>query len=76
METQQLEFAMAAIRAGNFTQAAKRCFTSRQNIAHAVKSIEGIFHLTLFRREGRQLVRNGRRHVVCREGSAADSAFG
>lgn len=55
METQQLEFVLAVMKTGSFTQAAKRCFTSRQNIAHAVKSAEREFGVELFWREGKNL---------------------
>lgn len=55
METQQLEFVLAVMKTGSFTQAAKRCFTSRQNIAHAVKSVEREFGVELFWREGKNL---------------------
>ena len=55
MEMQQLEFVLAVMKTGSFTQAAKRCFTSRQNIAHAVKSAEREFGVELFWREGKNL---------------------
>ena len=56
MNSQQLDYFMAVIRARNYTRAAKQCFTSRQNIAHAVKALENEFHLSLFRKEGANLL--------------------
>lgn len=56
METQQLEFVLAAMKADSFAQAARKCYTSRQNISHAVKATEREFGVVLFKRENKKLV--------------------
>lgn len=56
METQQLEFVLAAMKADSFAQAARKCYTSRQNISHAVKATEREFGVVLFKREDKKLV--------------------
>lgn len=52
VELQQLRYLVAASEAGSFSQAARDCFTSRQNIAHAVKCLEAEMETTLFERQG------------------------
>lgn len=56
MEAQQLEFVLAAMKADSFAQAARKCYTSRQNISHAVKATEREFGVVLFKRENKKLV--------------------
>ena len=56
MEIQQLRHVLAAAQASNYSQAAKKCFTSRQNIAHSVKVIENELDVTMFNREGSEMV--------------------
>ena len=56
METQQLEFVLAAMKADSFAQAARKCYTTRQNVSHAVKATEREFGIVLFRREDKKLV--------------------
>ena len=56
MEIQQLRHVLAAAQASNYSQAAKKCFTSRQNIAHSVKVIENELDVTMFTREGSEMV--------------------
>lgn len=40
----------------SYAQAAKRCFTSRQNIVHSVREIERELNVTLFERKGNEIV--------------------
>lgn len=56
VEIQQLRYLVAAADASSYAQAAKECFTSRQNVAHAVKSIEGEFGISIFERQGNAMV--------------------
>lgn len=56
METQQLEFVLAAMKADSFAEAARKCYTSRQNVSHAVRATEREFGIVLFRREDKKLV--------------------
>lgn len=56
METQRLEFVLAAMKADSFSQAARKCYTSRQSISHAVKATEREFGVVLFKREDKKLV--------------------
>jgi DNA-binding transcriptional LysR family regulator len=56
MEIQQLRHMLAAAYAFSYAQAAKECFTSRQNIAHSVKALENELNVTLFEREGNTMV--------------------
>lgn len=46
----------AAANSQSYAQAAKKCFTSRQNIAHSVKSLEGEMGVTLFERKGNRMI--------------------
>ena len=52
MEIQQLRYFLAAANCSNFSRAAKQCFTSRQNIAHAMNVLERELGITLFERKG------------------------
>lgn len=56
VEIQQLRYLVAAADASSYAQAAKTCFTSRQNVAHAVKSIEGELGISIFERQGNAMV--------------------
>lgn len=56
MEIQQLRHLVAASEALSYSQAAKICFTSRQNVAHSIKSLENELGITLFVREGSKMV--------------------
>ncbi len=56
VEIQQLRYLVAAADASSYAQAAKTCFTSRQNVAHAVKSIEGELGINIFERQGNAMV--------------------
>ena len=65
MEIQQMRHLLAAANSTSYAQAARKCFTSRQNIAHSVKAIEGELGITLFERQGNvmSLTENGTRAV-------------
>lgn len=56
MEIHQLRHLLAAAENSSYAQAAKRCFTSRQNIAHSVKALEGELGIVLFERRGNEMV--------------------
>lgn len=56
MEIQQLRHLQAAANSQSYAQAAKKCFTSRQNIAHSVKTLEGEVGTPLFERKGNRMV--------------------
>ena len=56
MEIQQLRHLQAAANSQSYAQAAKKCFTSRQNIAHSVKALEGEVGTPLFERKGNRMV--------------------
>lgn len=55
MYIEQLEYFLAASRTLNYTQAAARMFTSRQNLSYAVKELEHELGASLFKREGNTL---------------------
>lgn len=66
MEVHQLRHLLAAAESSSYAQAAKRCFTSRQNIAHSIKAIENEFGMTLFERKGNEMVlTDAGRRLVC-----------
>lgn len=56
MELQQLRYLNAVADAGSFSQAARDCFTSRQNITHAIKSLESEMGVAFFKRSGNKTV--------------------
>lgn len=56
MEIQQLRHLIAAAETANYSQAAERCSTSRQNVAHSIKMLEGECATTLFERSGNSMV--------------------
>ena len=56
MEIQQLRHMQAAARHSSYARAATECFTSRQNIAHSVKSLEAELGVPLFERKGNGVV--------------------
>lgn len=56
MEIQQLRHLLAAATSVSYAQAAKKCFTSRQNVAHSVKAIESELGVSLFERQGNGMV--------------------
>ncbi len=56
MEIQQLRHLLAAASSTSYAQAAKKCFTSRQNVAHSVKAIESELGVSLFERQGNGMV--------------------
>lgn len=56
MEIHQLRHMLAAAEHSSYAQAAKRCFTSRQNIAHSVKALENELGIVLFERRGNEMV--------------------
>lgn len=53
MEIQQLRHLRAAANSASFAQAAKLCFTSRQNIAHSISALERELGAVLFERHGK-----------------------
>lgn len=56
MEIQHLRHLVAASESPSFAKAARKCFTSRQNVAHSVKAIENRLGVTLFERKGNEMV--------------------
>lgn len=56
MEIHQLRHLLAAAENSSYAQAAKRCFTSRQNVAHSIKAIETELGIALFERHGNEMV--------------------
>lgn len=56
MEIQHLRHLVAASESTSFAKAAKKCFTSRQNIAHSVKVIESKLGTILFERKGNEMI--------------------
>lgn len=63
MEVQQLRHLQAAANSTSYAQAAKKCFTSRQNIAHSIKALESELGVVLFFRKGNtmELTPDGKR---------------
>lgn len=56
MEIQHFRHLVAASESSSFAKAAKKCFTSRQNIAHSVKVIENRLGVALFERRGNEMI--------------------
>lgn len=56
MKVQQLRHLVAVADSVSYAQAAKACFTSRQNIAHSIKELETELGVALFERRGNELV--------------------
>ena len=56
IQLQQLRHLHAAANSASYAQAAKKGFTSRQNIAHSVRAIEAELGVTLFERKGNVMV--------------------
>lgn len=56
MELSQLRYFLAASKTLNYTKAADQCFTSRQNLTHAIRGFENELGVTLFARSGGALV--------------------
>ncbi len=55
MEVQQLRHFLAAANCSSFAQAARICFTSRQNIAHTISALERELDTALFERKGNRV---------------------
>lgn len=55
MKIQQMRHLVAAADSSSFAQAAKKCFTSRQNVVHSIREIEKELGTTLFDRENNEL---------------------
>lgn len=70
MEIQQLRHLLAAAEHSSYAQAAKRCFTSRQNVAHSVKMIERELGVSLFERRGNEMVLTPEGKRVAKEASS------
>lgn len=70
MEIQQLRHLLAAAEHSSYAQAAKRCFTSRQNVAHSVKMIERELGVSLFERRGNEMVLTTEGERVAKEASS------
>lgn len=70
MEIQQLRHLLAAAEHSSYAQAAKRCFTSRQNVAHSVKMIERELGVSLFERRGNEMVLTTEGKRVAKEASS------
>ena len=56
MEIQHLRHLVAASESASFAKAAKKCFTSRQNIAHSIKVLENKLGVVLFERKGNEML--------------------
>lgn len=56
MKISQLEYFIEAARTLNFTKAASNLYTSRQNVSHAVKSLESELGVKLFAQTGNILL--------------------
>lgn len=56
MEIQHLRHLVAASETFSFAKAARKCFTTRQNIAHSIKVIETRLGVTLFERKGNEMI--------------------
>lgn len=56
MEIQHLRHLVAASETFSFAKAARKCFTTRQNIAHSIKVIETRLGVTLFERKGNEML--------------------
>lgn len=70
MEIQQLRHLLAAAEHSSYAQAAKRCFASRQNVAHSVKMIERELGVSLFERRGNEMVLTTEGKRVAKEASS------
>lgn len=66
MEIQQLRHMQAAARHSSYARAATECFTSRQNIAHSVKTLEAELGVPLFERKGNGVVLTPAGKIVAR----------
>ena len=69
MEVQHLRHLLAASSSKSFTRAASKCFTSRQNIAHSIKTLEAELGVSLFERQGNTmaLTEEGRKAAAAAE---------
>ena len=56
LKIQQMRHLVAAADSSSFAQAAKKCFTSRQNIVHSIRELENELDTTLFDRENNALI--------------------
>jgi DNA-binding transcriptional LysR family regulator len=65
MDIVQLRYFLAASETDNFTAAAKRCYTSRQNLTRSIRNLEDELGTTLFTRTGNttHLTSDGERAV-------------
>lgn len=66
VEIQQLRHMQAAARHSSYARAATECFTSRQNIAHSVKSLEAELGVSLFERKGNGVMLTPAGKIVAR----------
>lgn len=55
MKVQQLRHLIAVADSVSYAQAARRCFTSRQNIVHSIREIESELNVVLFERKGNEV---------------------
>ena len=55
LKIQQMRHFVAAADSSSFAQAAKKCFTSRQNIVHSIRELERELGVPLFERENNEL---------------------
>lgn len=56
VEIQHLKHLAAASESSSFAKAAKKCFTSLQNIAHSIKVLENKLGVVLFDRKGNEML--------------------
>lgn len=82
MELTQLRYFLSACETQNFSQAAVRCFTSRQNLTRAIRNLESELGVTLFTLTGNavKLTTEGERAAahareVVAEADAMSAAF-
>ena len=66
MEIKQLRHMQSAARYSSYARAATECFTSRQNIAHSVKTLEAELGVSLFERKRSGVVLTPAGKVVAR----------
>lgn len=70
MNITQLEYFLTASRTLNYTQAANRLFTSRQNLSHAIKELERELGVKLFVQDGGSLALTAEGEEAARRASA------
>ena len=67
MEIEQLRYFTAAAQEHSFAKAAKKCFTTRQNVSRSIKDLEKELRASLFTRKGNSMQLTPLGEVVARE---------